>query len=78
MSFEYDKITLEDMMAYIEEHEPEFKDTFKEAALITYKPTLDKRYNYMRARKAFCEHFMPEIMPTKNKKPTKTEILLKW
>ena len=78
MSFDYNEITLEDMMTYIEEHEPEYKNTFKEAALVSYAPTLDKRYNHMRARRIFCEHFMPEILPSKSKKPTKTEILLNW
>ena len=53
MSFDYNEITLEDMMTYIEEHEPEYKNTFKEAALVSYAPTLDKRYNHMRARRIF-------------------------
>ncbi len=79
MSLEnYKDITLEDMMAYIEENEPEYKEAFKEAALTEYKPTASKRYNYHKAKKAFCEHFMPELLPTKSKKLTKTEILMNW
>lgn len=79
MSFEnYNEITLEDMMAYIDQNEPEFKETFKEAALVEYKASEGKRYNYMRARHAFCEHFMPELLPKTAKRPTKTEILLNW
>lgn len=78
MSLEnYKTITLEDMMNYIDEYAPEYKQEFKEAAIIELK-TGEKRYNYMRAKRAFCQKFMPQLLPQSSHKPTKTEIIMNW
>lgn len=74
----YKKITFEDMVDYIETKAPKDKAWFKENAF-----ALDKfgnyKYNHLKAKKAFCERYMPEIIPPKKEKaPNKTDILKDW
>ena len=72
------ELTLEFMMDYIERKDPSFKPEFKKAALRKNKNG-DVRYNAAAARYAFCNKFVPELIPKKKgKKPTKTQILEKW
>lgn len=73
----FKEITLEDMMNYIDEYAPDFKEEFKEAALINLKDGT-KRYNAAKAKKAFCIKFMPELLPKTSKPISKTEMLLNW
>ena len=71
-------LTLEVMMQYIDEKAPEFKKEFKEVALVANKNGA-VRYNSAKARHAFCEKFMPELLPKKKApKKTKTDILNEW
>lgn len=79
MAFEtYKEITLEDMIAYIDEKAPEFKAEFKEIAIIVNEEGKPK-YNSAKAKHAFCKKFMPELLPKKKEpKKTKTQILLDW
>ena len=71
--WEYKKITLEMMMNYIIANAPEDKEWFKSVALI------DGKYRHLEARKAFCEKYMPDIIPVaKKKEPLKSELLLNW
>lgn len=75
----YKKITFEDMVEYIEDKGgKEDKAWFKSVAIIKDKNGT-MRYNHLVAKKAFCEKYMPELLPVKaDKKPNKTDILNKW
>lgn len=79
MAFEtYKDITLEDMMNYIDEKAPDFKADFKKVALLKNKNG-EVRYNSASAKHAFCEKFMPDLLPKKKApKKTKTDILNEW
>lgn len=79
MAFEtYKDITLEDMMKYIEEKAPDFKEEFKAAALLENKHG-EIRYNNAKAKHTFCSKFMPELLPKKKApKKTKTDLLKEW
>lgn len=79
MAFETMKdLTLEAMMQFIDEKAPDFKEDFKKVALVENKNG-DIRYNSAKARYAFCEKFMPELLPKKKApKKTKTDILNEW
>ena len=75
-------IKMEDMMAYIEKNAPQDKQWFKNIALETRETKNGETkvvYNHFNTRQAFCERYMPEIIPvSKQKEPTKAEILAKW
>lgn len=79
MAFDtFKDITLQDMMDYIDEKAPDFKDDFKKVALLKNKNG-DVRYNSAKAKTAFCAKFMPELLPKKKApKKTKTDILKEW
>lgn len=74
MSYNYKTITFEEMVNYIETNAPEDKSWFKSVA------TNEKgKYNHFRAKKAFCQKYMPEIIPVaKPKKPNKTDLIKNW
>lgn len=75
--YDYKKITMEDMKAYIEENAPQDKEWFKGVAIemINNKPV----YNHFKARLEFCERYMPEIIPVaKPQKEKKADILANW
>ena len=74
----YKKITFEDMVEYIEKNAPKDKAWFKETAMVVDKKG-NYRYNHLKAKKAFCERYMPEIIPQKKEaKPNKSDILKDW
>lgn len=79
MSFDsYGEIKFEDMKNYIDEKAPEFKEVFKESILLTNKNG-DLRYNHAKAKRVFCEKFMPELIPEKKApKKSKTQIIEEW
>lgn len=84
-TLDYKTMTLDDMKAYIEENSPEDKDWFKSVAITNKTVKVGGKnkkkpvYNHFKARKAFCEKYMPEIIPVaKEKEPTKAEELLNW
>lgn len=69
----YETMKFEDMKAYIEENAPNDKEWFKSVAIVKGS------YSHFKARKAFCEKYMPEIIPVaKAKEPTKADILANW
>ena len=77
ITFTFRTIKLEDMMAYIEKNAPQDKNWFKGIAIETDGEK--QSYNHFKARQAFCEKYMPEIIPvSKPKEPTKAEILANW
>ena len=64
----------EDMAKYIEENKPNDKAWFKSVSTDS-----KGKYNHFKARKAFCEKYMPEIIPVaKPKAPKATAILENW
>lgn len=67
MTWEFKKITLEDMMKYIEDNAPADKAEFKNNAFTERKGKLV--YNHMKAVRYFANKYMPEIIPVK--KPAK-------
>jgi hypothetical protein len=79
--FDYKSIILEEMVAYIKKNAPQDKDWFLNEAYV-YKTTKDGRkkvYNHLKAKRAFCERYMPEIIPVaKAKAPKASEILENW
>lgn len=79
----FKKITLEEMKAFIEEHYPQDKAWFKEMAFDTITKedgTKEKKYNHLKAKKAFCEKYNPDLIPVAAapKKPTAKELLEDW
>lgn len=70
----YKKITLDDMMKYIDEKAPQDKAWFKEIALDE-----NGNYQHLTAVRAFCGKYMPELLPVKKPKPiTGKEKLKGW
>lgn len=71
---EFKKITLDDMMNYIDEHAPNDKAWFKSIAIGS-----DGKYHHLETVRAFCNKYMPEIIPVaKPKGETPTDRLKKW
>jgi hypothetical protein len=72
--WEFKKITFEDMKEYIEEKAAKDKEWFKSVAIDE-----NGKYQHLIAKKAFCERYMPDIIPVKKpKKETKADILANW
>lgn len=72
--FEFKKITLADMMSYIEDEHIEDKEWFKSVSL-----DADGKYNHLRAVRAFCSRYCPELVPAKkNPAPRKSDMLKDW
>lgn len=78
-------MSLEDMVNYIKKNAPQDKDWFLKQAFVTRD--IKKKgvvigqkevYNHLSARKAFCEKYMPEIIPVKKVKTKATDILKNW
>lgn len=75
----YNTITLEDMMKYIEDNHSEDKHWFKEQAFRDRKDkngNIKKAYSHLVAKKAFCERYMPSLVPVAKQKAT--DILATW
>jgi hypothetical protein len=69
----YKKITLDDMIEYIETTAPQDKDWFKSVALVNNK------YSHLKAVKEFAKKYFPSIVPVASvKKPNKSEKLKNW
>lgn len=63
-----------DMVKYIEENKPNDKAWFKSVAYDS-----KGKYSHFKARKAFCEKYMPEIIPVaKPKAPKASAMLENW
>ena len=71
--WEYKKITLEDMMAYIEKNAKNDKAWFKSVAMDE-----DGKYNHLKAKREFCERYMPEIIPVAKTSKKKSDLLKNW
>lgn len=79
----FKKITLEEMKDFISAHYPEDKAWFKSIAFDTITKedgTEGTKYNHLKAKKAFCEKYNPDLIPVAAapKKPTAKELLEDW
>lgn len=75
------KITLDDMMKYIEEKAPTDKTWFKEIAFTDVNGNEKKTYQHLNAVRKFCkryEEFSHLIPEKKEKEPNKSEKLKNW
>ena len=65
----YKKITLDDMMKYIDEKAPEDKAWFKKEAFKDKEGNETDSYQHLTAVRAFCGKYMPELLPVAKPKP---------
>ena len=71
--YNFKTITFDDMKEYIDAYAPEDKAWFKEAIME------DGVYRHLKARKIFCEKYMPDIIPkAAQKKPTVASKIANW
>ena len=76
---EYKKITLDEMMDYIEANYPEDKAWFKKVAFQDKDGNAIKKYNHLVAVREFCTKYAPELLPVaKEKKPSPTKRFENW
>ena len=88
--YDYKTLSFKEMAEYIEKNKPQDKAWFKSVAFDVVKDregniVLDKdgkdklKYSHLRAKREFCERYMPEIIPTaKEKKQNVSDILKDW
>lgn len=80
--YDYKTIKLAEMQDFIEKYHPEDKEEFKKHAIeyVKIKNTdgVKPVYRHMKARKYFCEKYMPELLPKKKDKVKKSESILNW
>ena len=78
--YDFNSMTLAEMQDFIEKNHPEDKEEFKKHAIEYVKlkniPGLRPVYNHFKARKYFCEKYMPELLP--KKKAKKSDSILNW
>ena len=79
----FKKITLEEMKDFISANYPNDKAWFKSIAFDTITKedgTEEKKYNHLKAKKAFCKKYNPDLIPVAAapKKPTAKELLEDW
>lgn len=76
---DYKKITLDEMMDFIEENYPKDKKWFKEVAFQDKDGNTVEKYNHLNAVRKFCEKYAPELLPVaKEKKVPPTKRLENW
>ena len=92
MAYEFKTLTLEQMVDYIEKNAPQDKRWFKEVAfemrgkakqvvkMVEVEGSEKKPvFTLLKAKYAFCERYMKEIIPVaKNKKSLANDILANW
>lgn len=79
--FDYKTIKLEDMVAYMKKNAPQDKEWFLSIAYeqVETEDGMKNIYSHLKAKRAFCERYMPEIIPVaKPKQPKASEILENW
>ena len=70
---EYKKITFEFMTDYILKNASNDKHWFKSVAIDE-----NGNYNHLVAKKAFCERYMPNVIPKAKPRVKKSDILKDW
>lgn len=85
--YDYKTLSIEEMVEYIEKNAPQDKAWFKKEAydvvknkdgnVVKEKNGKDKlKYSHLKAKRAFCKRYMPEIIPEKKEKVVKSDKLL--
>ena len=76
---DYKKITLDEMLDFIETNYPADKAWFKAVAFQDKDGNTIAKYNHLNAVRQFCKKYAPELLPkTQDKKPAPTERLKNW
>ena len=76
---DYKKITLDEMLDFIEENYPKHKKWFKEVSFQDKDGNTVEKYNHLNAVRKFCEKYAPELLPVaKEKKVPPTKRLENW
>lgn len=69
----FKKITAKDIKDYIETNYPQDKAWFKDVAFTNGK------YNHLKAVRAFCEKYAPDLIPVaKEKAPKASDMFANW
>lgn len=78
--FEFKTLSTEDMIEYISKNAPKERAWFLTKAYETKetKEGTKKVYNHLKAKRAFCEKFMPELLPVKKARVKATKTLEDW
>ena len=76
---DYKKITLTEMMDFIEANYPADKGWFKKIAFEDKNGNPVEKYNHLNTVRKFCEKYAPELIPVaKEKEVPPTSRLLEW
>ena len=76
---DYKKITLDEMLDFIEANYPNDTAWFKAVAFQDKDGNAVEKYNHLNAVRKFCEKYAPELLPVaKEKKVAPTERLKNW
>ena len=76
---DYKKITLDEMMDFIEKNYPNDKAWFKEVSFQDKDGNNVDKYNHLNAVRQFCKKYAPELLPVaKEKSGAPPERLKKW
>ena len=76
---DYKKITLDEMMDFIEANYPNDKAWFKGVAFQDKDGNPVEKYNHLNAVRQFCKKYAPELLPVaKEKKVAPTTRLANW
>ena len=76
---DYKKITLDEMLDFIEANCPNDKAWFKEVAYQDKDGNSVEKYNHLNAVRQFCKKYASDLLPVaKEKKPAPTERLKNW
>ena len=67
------KITLNDMVEFLNDKTKEEQEWFLGEAFDD-----NGKYQHLKATRAFCGKYMPELLPNKSNKTRKSDILLQW
>ena len=80
--YEFKTLKIEDMIQYLKENAPDEIAWFLTEAYHERTTKKGKKitvYNHLKAKRAFCEKFMPDIVPPKREpKERATKILEEW
>lgn len=74
----YKKITLSEMMKYIEENAPEDKKWFKGVAYQNKKGEKLDSYNHLNAVREFCKKYAEHLLPEKRTRTKADDAFKDW
>lgn len=79
--YNFNTLTLEQMVEYIEKNAPKDKAWFKEVSHIDKETRTGtkKVYSHLKAKREFCKKYMPEIIPVaKPPTPKASDLMKDW